>query len=159
MQPKEACPCGRQYRVSTESKISVVFFYTGFWNSSKGPFILGKIPFGRLDLGWSLESNKALSLWSGSTDSKVLDKQRTNAAAAAAKSLTRLPCSWGSPGKNTGVGCHLLLQCMKVKSEGEVTQLYQSCPTPSDPMDCSPPGSSTHGIFQARILEWGAIAF
>ena len=44
---------------------------------------------------------------------------------------------------------------MKVKSESEVTQL---CPTPSDPMDCSPPGSSVHGIFQARVLEWGAFA-
>ena len=69
---------------------------------------------------------------------------------------TRLPCPWDSPGKNTGVGCHFLLQCMKVKSESEVTQ---SCPTPSDPMDCSLPGSSAHGIFQARVLEWGAIAF
>ena len=69
---------------------------------------------------------------------------------------TRLPRPWGSPGKNTGVGCHFLLQCMKVKSEREVTQ---SCPTLSDPMDCSPPGSSAHGIFQARVLEWGAIAF
>ena len=59
-----------------------------------------------------------------------------------------------SPGKNTGVGCHFLLQCMKVKSESEVTQL---CPTLSDPMDCSLPGSSAHGIFQARVLEWGAI--
>ena len=69
---------------------------------------------------------------------------------------TRLPCPWDSPGKNTGVGCHFLLQCMKVKSESEVTQL---CPTLRDPMDCSLPGSSTHGIFQARVLEWGAIAF
>ena len=69
---------------------------------------------------------------------------------------TRLPCPWDSPGKNTGVGCHFLLQCMKVKSESEVTQ---SCLTPSDPMDCSLPGSSIHGIFQARVLEWGAIAF
>ena len=69
---------------------------------------------------------------------------------------TRLPCPWDSPGKNTGVGCHFLLQCVKVKSESEVAQ---SCPTPSDPMDCSPPGSSVHGIFQARVLEWGAIAF
>ena len=69
---------------------------------------------------------------------------------------TRLPCPWDSPGKNTGVGCHFLLQCMKVKSESE---LAQSCPTLSDPMDCSPPGSSIHGIFQARVLEWGAIAF
>ena len=69
---------------------------------------------------------------------------------------TRLPCPWDSPGKNTGVGCHFLLQCMKVKSEREVTQL---CPTLSDPMDHSLPGSSVHGIFQARVLEWGAIAF
>ena len=69
---------------------------------------------------------------------------------------TRLPRPWDSPGKNTGVGCHFLLQCVKVKSESEVAQ---SCPTLSDPMDCSPPGSSTHGIFQARVLEWGAIAF
>jgi len=67
-----------------------------------------------------------------------------------------LPHPWDSPGKNTGVGCHFLLQCMKVKSESEVAQ---SCPTLSDPMDCSLPGSSIHGIFQARVLEWGAIAF
>ena len=69
---------------------------------------------------------------------------------------TRLPHSWDSPGKNTGVGCHFLLQCIKVKSEGEDAQ---SCPTLSDPMDCSLPGSSIHGIFQARVLEWVAIAF
>ena len=69
---------------------------------------------------------------------------------------TRLPRLWDSPCKNTGVGCHFLFQCMKVKSESEVAQ---SCPTLSDPMDCSPPGSSIHGIFQARVLEWGAIAF
>ena len=69
---------------------------------------------------------------------------------------TRLPHPWDSPGKNTGVGCHFLLQCMKVKSESEVTQ---SCLTRSDPIDCSPPGSSIHGIFQARVLEWGAVAF
>src|SRR5574341_845152 len=68
---------------------------------------------------------------------------------------TRLLCPWDSPGKNTGVGCHCLLQCMKVKSESEVTQL---CPTLSDPMNCSLPGSSVHGIFQARVLEWGAVA-
>ena len=65
-------------------------------------------------------------------------------------------CPWDSSGKNTGVGCHFLLQCMKVQSESEVAQ---SCPTLRDPMDCSPPGSSIHGIFQARVLEWGAIAF
>ena len=91
------------------------------------------------------------------------------AAAAAAKSLhscltlrphrrqpTRLPRPWDSPGKNTGVGCHCLLQYIKVKSESEVAQ---SCLTLSNPMDCSLPGSSTHGIFQARVLEWVAIAF
>ena len=69
---------------------------------------------------------------------------------------TRLSRLWDSPGKNIGVGCHFLLQCMEVKSESEVAQL---CPTLSDPMDCSLPGSSVHGIFQARVLEWGAIAF
>ena len=69
---------------------------------------------------------------------------------------TRLPRPWDSPGKNTGVGCHFLLQCMKVKSESE---LVQSSPTLNDPMDCSLPDSSVHGIFQARVLEWGSIAF
>ena len=69
---------------------------------------------------------------------------------------TRLPHPWDSPGKNTGVGCHFLLQCMKGKSESEVTHL---CLTLSDPMDCSLPGSCVRGIFQARVLEWGAIAF
>ena len=67
---------------------------------------------------------------------------------------TRLPRPWDSPGKNTGVGCHFLLQYMKVRRESEVAQ---SCLTLSDPMDCSPPGSSIHGIFQARVLEWDAI--
>ena len=67
---------------------------------------------------------------------------------------TRLPHPWDSPGKITGVGCHFLLQCMKVKSESEFAQ---SCPTLSDPMDCSLPGSSVHGILQARVLEQGAI--
>ena len=69
---------------------------------------------------------------------------------------TRLPRPWDSPGKNTGVGCHFLLQCMKVKSESEVAQSCLS--DPMDPMDCSPPGSSIHGIFQARVLEWGAVS-
>ena len=90
-------------------------------------------------------------------------------AAAAAKSLQSCPtlcdprdgsppgsCPWDSPGKNTGVGCHFLLQCVKGKSESEVAQ---SCPTLRDPMDCSLPGSSVHGIFQGRGPEWGAIAF
>ena len=69
---------------------------------------------------------------------------------------TRLPHPWYSTGKNTGVGCHFLFQCMKVKSESEVTQL---CATLRDPTDCNLPGSSVHGILQARVLEWGAIAF
>ena len=98
-----------------------------------------------------------------------MSARQLSAAAAAAKSLqscptlcdpidgqpTRVPRPWDSPAKNTGVGCHFFLQCMKVKSESEVAQL---CPTLSDPMDCSIPGSSIHGIFQARVLEWGAIA-
>ena len=66
---------------------------------------------------------------------------------------TRLPHPWDSPRKNTVVGCHFLLQCMKVKSESKVAQ---SCPTLCDPMDCSLPGSSVQGVFQARVLEWGA---
>ena len=95
--------------------------------------------------------------------------QFLSATAAAAKSLQSCPtlCDpkmaahqaphpCDSPGKNTGVGCHFLLQCMKAKNESKVAQ---SCPTLSDPMDCSLPGSSVHGIFQARVLEWGATAF
>ena len=103
------------------------------------------------------------------TEIEVEEKKNSaDSAAAAAKSFqscptlrphrrqpTRLPRPWDSPGKNTGVGCHFLLQCMKVKSEREVAQL---CLTLRDPMDCSLPGSSIHGIFQARGLEWGAIA-
>ena len=69
---------------------------------------------------------------------------------------TRLHHPWDSPSKNTGVSCHFLLQCMKVKSESEVAR---SCLTHSNPMDCSLPGSSIHGTLQARVLEWGAIAF
>ena len=69
---------------------------------------------------------------------------------------TRLRRPWDSPGKNTGVGCHFFLQCMKVKSESEVAQ---SCLTLSNPMDCSALGSFVHGIFQARVLEWVATAF
>ena len=110
--------------------------------------------------------NKAVFEWIHTTHPNIVYR---DLFAAAAKSLqscptlcdprrqpTRLPLPWDSPGKNTGVGCHFLLQCMKVKSESEVTQ---SCPTLSDPMDCSLPGSSVHGIFQARVLKWGAIAF
>ena len=68
--------------------------------------------------------------------------------------LLLLPRPWDSPGKNTGVGCHFLFQGMKVKSE-----VAQSCPTLRDPMDCSLPGFSAHEVFQARVLEWGAMAF
>ena len=100
---------------------------------------------------------------------RLPNQGRSANAAAAAKSLQlcptlcdptdgshQAPRPWDSPGKNTGVGCHFLLQCMKVKSEREVAQLY---PTHSNPMDCSLPGSSIHGIFQGRVLEWGATAF
>ena len=100
---------------------------------------------------------------------KIYSKYIIPAAAAAAKSLQSCPtlCDprdgsppgsrpWDSPGKNTGVGCHFLLQCMKVKSESEVAQ---SSLTLLDPTDCSLPGSSVDGIFQARVLEWVAIAF
>ena len=101
-------------------------------------------------------------------DDKHLAWPMAHAAAAAAKSLQscptlRDPIDISPPGsaiprilQDTGVGCHFLLQCMKVKSESEVAQ---SCLTLSDPMDCSLPGSSIYGIFQARVLEWGAIAF
>ena len=98
-----------------------------------------------------------------------MNKFNTYTQIAAAKSIqsyltlrphrwqpTRLLCLWDSPGKNTEVGCCFLLQCMKVKSESEVAQ---SCPTLSDPIDCSLQGYSIHGIFQARVLEWVAIAF
>ena len=86
----------------------------------------------------------------------MIGNNRTTAAAKSVQSYPTLcdpidgspipACPWDSPGKNTGVGCHFLLQCMKVKSESEVTQ---SCLTLSDPMDCSLPGFSVHGIFQA----------
>ena len=82
--------------------------------------------------------------------------RRVRLCATPETAAQQAPPSWDSPGKNTGVGCHFLLQCMNVKSESEVAQ---SCQTLSDPMDCSPPDFSLHGISQARVLEWGAIAF
>ena len=110
-----------------------------------------------------------------STKPTCISMDKYAAAAAAAKSLQSCPTlcdpidgslrGFPVPGilqagisrlENTGVGCHFLLQCRKVKSESEVAQ---SCPTLSDPMDCSLPGSSVHGIFQARVLEWDAIVF
>ena len=92
------------------------------------------------------------------------------AAAAAAKSLvmsdsvwphrwkpTRLPRPWDSPGKNTGVGCHFLLQCMKVKMKGKSLSRVRLCATPWTTAYQVP--SSIHGIFQARVLEWGTTSF
>ena len=87
------------------------------------------------------------------------EDQTPSRSAAAAKLFQSCPTllhPWDSPGKNTGVGCHFLLQCMKVKSESEVAR---SCPTLRHPKDCSLSGSSACGIFQARVLEWGAITF
>ena len=104
-----------------------------------------------LHASWTQYTMSALSIKHWTVASVVSDSVRPHR-----RQPTRLPRPWDSPGKNTGVGCHFLLQCMKVKSESEVAQ---SCPTLLDPMDCSPPGSSIHGIFQARVLEWGAIAF
>ena len=86
----------------------------------------------------------------------IIVSKNTATAKSLQSCLTLRPHPWDSPGKNTGVGCRFLLQCIKVKSESEVTQ---SCLTLCDPLDCSLPGSSVHGIFQARVLEWGAIAF
>ena len=120
-------------------------------------FIYDPTDVGNLMSGSSAFSKSSLNIW------KLLIHLLLKPAAAAAKSLqlcltlcdpidepTRLFRPWDSPGKNTGVGCHFLLQCMKVKSQSEVTQ---SCPTCCNPMDCSLPGSSVHGIFQARVLE------
>ena len=119
--------------------------------------------------GYGISVNSTTLKYSCLTSSySYLSSNLDAAATAAAKSRqsdsvrphrwqpNRLFCPWDSLGKNTGVGCHFLLQCMKVKSESEVAQL---CPTFSNPMDYSLPGSSVHGILQAKVLEWGAIAF
>ena len=104
-----------------------------------------------------------LNMWKNQEVTSILWFKQYTAAAKSSDSVrphrrqpTRLPRPWDSPGRNTGVGCHFPLQCMRVKSESEVAQ---SCLTLHDPMDCSPLGSSVHGVFQARVLEWGAIAF
>ena len=99
-------------------------------------------------LALTLSSSHCALCWKLNFSSHTLRPHRRQPA--------RLRRPQDSPGKNTGVGCHCLLRCMKVKSESEAAQ---SCLTLSDPMDCSLPGSSVHGIFQARVLEWGAIAF
>ena len=91
-----------------------------------------------------------------STAAKLLQSCLTLCDPIDSRQPTRLPRSWDSPGKSPGVDGHFLLQCMQVKSESEVAQL---CPTLSDPMDYSLPSSSIHGVFQARVLEWVAIAF
>ena len=104
----------------------------------------------------SHESETQYSSWSHMLLLLLSHFSRVRLCATHRRQPTRLPHPWDSLGKNTGVGFHFLLQCMKVKSESEAAQ---SCPTLSDPMDCSLPGSSIHGIFQARVLEWGAIAF
>ena len=130
------------------------------WPTDEKSQLIGKDPDAGKD--WGQEEKRA-------TEDEIVGwhqllNTHAAAAAAAAKSLqlcltqrnprrqpTRLARPWDSPGKNAGVGCHFLLQCIKVKSESEVSQ---SCLTPSDPMDCSPPGSPIHGICQARVLEW-----
>ena len=146
-----------------------MFLCSGFWNSSKGPFVSGEIPLGSLDLGWSLERDQALSLWSGSTDSKTLDYERTNPAAACRcqvasvvsdsvrlhrRQPTKLLRPWDSPGKNTGVGCHFLLQCMKVESESEVTQ---SCLTLSDPWTAAYQAPPSMGLSGQQY--WSGLPF
>ena len=104
------------------------------------------------DLTWvSHTVGRCFTVWA-----KLLSHFSRVRLCATPQMAASLPLPWDSPGKNTGVGCHFLLQCMKVKSESEVAQSY---PTLSDPMDCSLPGSSVHGLCQARVVEWGAIAF
>ena len=102
----------------------------------------------------SVETKPSMNDWSDNVAAKSLQSCPT-----LCDPIDGIPpgsCPWDSPGNNTGVGCHFLLQCMKVKSESKVAQ---SCPTLGDPMNYRLPGSSIHGIFQARVLEWGAIAF
>ena len=135
----------RQYRVHLQYRRPVFNLSQFAWNF---PDLVERLQSWETSVGtvgWLLAS-PSIKQTKGMSDSVRPHRRQPN----------RLPCPWDSPGKNTGVGCHFLLQCMKVKSEREVAQ---SCPTLSNPMDCSLPGSSVHGIFQARVLEWGAIAF
>ena len=117
---------------------------------------------------WTEEPGRLQSLGLQRVGNNLATKHNA-AAAAAAKSLQsgrtfqphrrepiRPSRPWDSEGKYNGVGCHFLLQCMKVKNESEVAQL---CPTLRDPMNCSLPASSIHGICQARVLKWVATAF
>ena len=91
------------------------------------------------------------SLWFAAA-AKLLQSCLTLCDPIDGRQPTRLPRPWDSPGKNTGVGCHFLLQCMKVKSESEVAQL---CPTLSDPMDYSPPGPLSMGF--SRQEYWSGV--
>ena len=148
------------WTVASQAPLSMGFFRQKCWSGFPCPSP-GDLP----NPGIKPASLKCPAL-AGYLPLAPLGKFRNRAAAAASvvsdsvrphrRQPTRLPRPWDSPGENTGVGCHFLLQCMKVESESEVVQ---SCPTLRDPMDCSLPGSSTHGILQARVLEWGAIAF
>ena len=143
---KQYCIGTRNVRSKNQSKLEVVlvmvwnkiFLLPWSWSGTKSRIFL------RYDY-------TSLIICCCYVASVVSDSERSHRG-----QLTRIPHPWDSPGKNTGVGCHFLLQCMKVKSESEVAQL---CPTLSDPMDCSLPGSSIYGIFQARVLEWGANDF
>ena len=127
-------------------------FYPKVCGHSLFPFIIstGSLSFGKDSWGscWNLLKNHSYCCYVTSVMSDSMRPHR--------RQPTRLRHPWDSPGKNTGGGCHFLLQCMKMKSESEVAQ---SCPTLCDPTDRSLPGSSIHGIFQARVLEWSAIAF
>ena len=141
---------------STPKKKSWKPLYISFpWGLFEDSFLLINFNFHFL-VGRIFKQSKFYTVITAAAAAKSLQSCLTLCDPIDRKKPTRLPCPWVSPGKNTGVGCHFLLQCMKVKSEREVAQ---SCPTVSDPMDCSLPGSSIHGIFQARALEWGAIAF
>ena len=151
--------CATPWTIACQPPLLMEFFRQGYW--SRLPFL---IPEDLPDPGIKPMSpaSPAGGFFTTAPPGKprtellLLLLSRFNRVRPHRRQPTRLPRPWDSPGKNTGVGCHFLLQCRKVKSESEVAQ---SCPTPSDPMDHSPPGSSIHGIFQARILEWGAIAF
>ena len=137
-----------------------------FYNEWKKPgalkvhvafFHLCKI-LGQMELVYSQRKPVGGRLGLGTTELLLLLScvSRVRLCATPQTAAHQAPPSLGFSRQETGVGCHFLLQCMKVKSESEVTH---SCPTLRDPMDCSPPGSSIHGIFQATVLEWGAIAF
>ena len=157
---RDGSECGGGHRLAcpvvTGHPLDTSTFLTGSWAKSD---LLYPIGGKKAPLQIWVECHELVSLFGLSTTnwhwpvaaSVVSDSVRPHR-----RQPTRLPCPWDSPGENTGGGCHFLLQCMKVKSESEVAQLS---PTLHDPMDYSRPGSSIHGIFQARVLEGGAITF